>query len=405
MTKALRFIRSMRFGMLLLLPVLLCSVIGSIIPQGESEALYAQNFPGIYHLILGLGLDHVFSGWVFLLLTSLFCVNLALCSYSQLKAVPGRIDSAELRAMDAEIQPEEGVSPQRIEQYLQKRRWRRKDGNGRTVFCSPAISWYGSVITHFSILGIILAAAGIFALTANEDFSVFPGVNVISGGVTIRLEDFHIRDETGRIDYASTMEVISPNGRSSGVKEVRVNRPLRFENKKYYQQTYGTAGEITVYVKATGENRLLHMTEQGVISAGGSDGIMYNNVYPGYVKDENGNLQVIIQPTEDYADPVYYIVILQKGEMEPKLVFPGESVETSDAVYTFGEPIKYPGIRVKTTPMWAYTLLYLSFAMIILGLYLCFFVPAAAVAVDENSWCIIGKKWESELRQRFALNK
>ena len=128
------------------------------------------------------------------------------------------------------------------------------------------------------------------------------------------------------------MEVIEPNGRSSGVREVRVNRPLRFGNKKYYQQTYGMSGEITVYVKNTGEIKPLHMTEQGVISVGGPDGIMYNNVYPGYVEDSEGNRQVIIQSSAEYTDPIYYIVLLQNGGMEPMLILPGESVETSDAV-------------------------------------------------------------------------
>ena len=90
MKKVLQTVRSMRFGMLLLLPVLACSVLGSVVPQGESESLYIQNFPRLYHLILGLGIDRIFSGWFFPTLVGLFSLNLALCSVSQLRAAPGR---------------------------------------------------------------------------------------------------------------------------------------------------------------------------------------------------------------------------------------------------------------------------------------------------------------------------
>jgi hypothetical protein len=141
-----------------------------------------------------------------------------------------------------------------------------------------------------------------------------------------------------------------------------------------------------------------------MISAGGAEGIWFNAVYPGYLEDGEGNRQAVGQPGTDYSDPIYYIVVLRNtsnGGVEPMLVLPGEELETDDAVYRFDKPMYYPGIRVKTTPFWAYGLLYLSFAAITQGLYLCFFVPAAAVAVDDKGYCIAGRKWEDELRMRF----
>ena len=404
MKKVLQTVRSMRFGMLLLLPVLACSVLGSVVPQGESESLYIQNFPRLYHLILGLGIDRIFSGWFFLTLVGLFSLNLALCSASQLRAAFGR-QAASLRAAgEGEILPAEGYDERKLEGYLRSRGWREQRTEGRKLWRSAGLSWYGSAITHFALLGIILAAAGIFLLVSDADYAVFPGDNYIDGDINIRLESFHIKDDSGRIDYASTLEVISPGGRSSGVREIRVNRPLRFGSKKYYQQTYGISGELTVYVKATGEEKPLHLTEQSMISAGGTEGIWYNAVYPGYLVDAEGNRQALDQPGMDFADPIYYIVALRDtsaGGTEPMLLLPGEELETSDAVYRFGKPMYYPGIRVKTTPFWAYGLLYLSFAAITLGLYLCFFVPAAAVAVDEKGYYIVSRKWENELRLRF----
>ena len=46
MKKVLQTVRSMRFGMLLLLPVLACSVLGSVVPQGRARACIYRTFPG-----------------------------------------------------------------------------------------------------------------------------------------------------------------------------------------------------------------------------------------------------------------------------------------------------------------------------------------------------------------------
>ena len=404
MKKALRFIRSMRFGLMLLAPVLVCTVIGSIIPQGESESLYAADFPQLYHLILGLGLDHVFSGPVFLILTGLFGLNLIFCSAWQLRSLPDRERAVIRRAERSDPeQPLDPASRQRLEDYLTRRRWRRTEGEGRTVFVSPIPGWYGSVIAHFALVLLLLGAAGIFLLTTAADYSLMPGDNALPDGLHIRLDDFRVKDDSGRIDYVSTLEVTAPNGRSSGVRQIRVNKPLRFGSNKYYQQSYGVCGELQAMVKADGKTYPVHMTESGMISLGGSDGVWYDNVYPGYVEKEDGSIQVLTQTTGEYPDPIYYVIRMTGGEMQPMFALPGDTLETSDAVYTFLDPVTYPAIRVKTTPVWVYALLYASFALLVLGLYLCFFAPAAAVAIGEEGYAIAAKSSDTQLREQLSV--
>ena len=404
MKKTLRFIRSMRFGLLLLAPVLVCTVLGSVIPQGESESVYMSSFPGAYHLILGLGLDHIFSGPVFLLLTGLFGLNLTFCTVHQVRTLPAREKSVIHRAENAaDLSPLSERQRAALEEYLQKRRWRRMDGEEKTVFVSPAPGWYGSVITHFALVMLLLGAAGIFLLTTAEDCSVMPGENDLPGGIHIRLDDFRISDENGRIDYASTIEVTAPDGRSSGVRQIRVNKPLRFGSNKYYQQSYGVSGEIQVTVKADGKTYPVHMTESGMISLGGADSVWYDNVYPGYVQSEDGTIRVISQTTGEYADPIYYVISVTDGQMQPMFAFPGDTLETGDAIYAFSDPVLYPGIRVKTTPVWVYVLLYASFVLLVLGLYLCFFTPAAAVSVGRDGYALAAKSSDTQLRQQLSI--
>ena len=52
MKKVLNFLRSMRFGLLLLGLIGLCSVAGTVIPQGREIAWYAQTYRSFHGIIL-----------------------------------------------------------------------------------------------------------------------------------------------------------------------------------------------------------------------------------------------------------------------------------------------------------------------------------------------------------------
>ena len=404
MKKTLGFLRSMRFGLLLLLPVLVCAVLGSVIPQGESESVYAASFPGTSRLILGLGLDHIFRTPVFLILSALFGVNLTLCCFSQLQAVPMRKKAVYERALrSGDGRPLTAEERETLVHYLRRRLWRQTGDEESPVFVTPAPGWYGSVIAHFALLGILLGAAGVFGLSRSADCVLLPGNNTLPDGTVIRLEEFRLRDENDRLDYASTLEITLPSGRSSGLRELRVNHPVRFGGAKYYQQSYGTAGSLSVTVKETGETYPVIMKEAGMISVGGTDGVWYMTVYPGYVTDADGNITPLAQTGGEYRDPLYYVLRVQDGVMTPAMAVPGDEVEVSDAVYRFEPPVTYPAVRVKTTAGWIYGLLYASFLLLTVGLYLCFFQSPAALALRDGKVFLAGKRSDTEWEQRLSF--
>ena len=404
MKNALSFLRSMRFGLLLLVPVLLCSVLGSLIPQGESETVYAEAFPSAYHLILGLGLDRVFRSPVFLALTALFGLNLTLCCFSQFRAVPDRAAAVRERALrNGESTPLTEAQRQTLTRFLRRGLWRSEQADGKTVYSTVSLSWYGSAVVHFALLGILLAAAGICGLSRSADHALMPGDNSLPGGLAIRLEAFRVSDSDGRVDYASTVEITGADGRKSGLRDIRVNHPLRFGGVKLYQHSYGAAGVLSVTVKETGEVWPVRMTEPGMISVGGTDGVWYMTVYPGHVTDGEGNVIPITQTTGEYPDPLYCLLLAEGGVMTPALAVPGDEVETADAVYRLEAPELYPVLRVKTTPLWIYALLYLSFAALVAGLYLCFFRSPAVVVLSPEGYSLTGKRSDTEWRQRLRL--
>ena len=101
MKKIVNFLRSMRFGILLMVMIAACSVVGSVIPQGREVVWYAQNYTQIHSWLLTLGLDHVFQGWFFIALLVLLCLNLSLCSLVRVRSLAK--DGGELIARTASL--------------------------------------------------------------------------------------------------------------------------------------------------------------------------------------------------------------------------------------------------------------------------------------------------------------
>ena len=87
LTNVKKFLRSMTFGMVLLGLILLCSLAGSLIAQGNDPAWYVQTYPGWHGPLLTLGLDDVFNSWYFITLLILLCLNLSLCSLVRIRRV------------------------------------------------------------------------------------------------------------------------------------------------------------------------------------------------------------------------------------------------------------------------------------------------------------------------------
>ena len=91
----------MRFGIILLILIAICSVIGSVIQQGQNVSYYAQNYGTLHGIILILGLNNIFKQWYFALLLILLCINLTLCSIVRISAVIKGDKNASLSAANA----------------------------------------------------------------------------------------------------------------------------------------------------------------------------------------------------------------------------------------------------------------------------------------------------------------
>ena len=396
MKKFLNIFRSMLFVILLLILIALCSVAGSLIPQDKAVSWYAQNYGSFHGVVLMLRLHRIFESWYFILLLVLLCLNLTLCSLVRIVTVVGdrgKVIQRTAMMKDQVFLNSEGMA--RLRQYLTDIRCRAESVDGVQVYRKNRAGRYGSFLIHLSILLIVVFGAGALYLPAVVDRSCFPGESVrMEDGTEIAVNSFHIEDATGRLDYSSQIRVRLSDGWTSDWTDIRVNHPFSFGSYKIYQQTYGTAGSVTVTNLATGGSDDFILTETALLSLDGANGLWYEAVYPGYVLDPSGRMTLITSTSGRYENPVYEVLLAENGTVSPMLVFPEEELEAGGMRFHFNAPVEYPGLRIKHTPTVINALLIAAFVLLILGLYITFFMPPVLVKVDEQGYAVGGPKPE-----------
>ena len=403
--RLMKFLRSMTFGMILLGLILLCSFPGSVIAQGNTPDWYVQTYPDWHGVILKLGLDDVFGSWYFITLLALLCLNLTLCSLIRIRNVVKASKKAAASAAERKTKvflTAEGTS--QLRQLLEERHYKKEVFGETTVYSKNSIGWYGSFVTHLAILLTVLFGAAALYLPKVTDQTCFPGESLpMEDGTSIAVESFQIENVEGKLDYASVIEIRLPDGRTSGQQRISVNYPLSFGGYKVYQQTYGTAGAVTVRNTETGgEDRFL-LNEMCFLSLDSINGIWFEALYPGYIRDESGNFTLITQTSGSYEDPVYQVLLASEGVYTPVMVFPGETLSVGGVEFTFEDPVEYPGLRIKRTPEAVNVMLFSAFGLMILGLWFCFFQTPAIVAVREEGYTVAGPKPQGLILELTAL--
>ena len=376
--KLYAFLRSMRFGILLLVLIAAFSIVGTVIPQGREIVWYVQNYPRAHAWLLMLRIYDIFNSWYFQLLLVLLVLNLTLCSLLRIRNVV----KAKGKELDLLLR-----QPQRF-QLTQRQREKLRDEmsamrckvniQGDTeVYRKNSFGRYGSFLTHLSILlTVIFGALALYLPQSSIQYRI-PGESIqLEDGTEIAVQSFRTEDATGRLDYISEISVQLPDGQNSGIREIRVNHPLTFGSWKIYQQTYGTAGVVTVRDLETTETDTFILTHLVLLSKDGINGIWYEGVYD---------------------DPAYQVETVQDGKYTPALVIPGDTLQVGDLEFGFEDPMGYPGLRVKYTPRLVNVLLCAAFLLMIAGLYITFFRQPVLLRLDTDGCAVGGSKPEGML--------
>lgn len=402
MKKVYSFLTSMRFGLILLGLIIAVSVAGSLIPQNNEAMYYVRNYPNLYSLIFSLKLNQVFTSWYFLLLVGLLCLNLAFCTIRRV------MNGSSEYTFPASFKPANQwneAEAEAIKGYLRSIHCKETSNGTLTRYTRNEIGKYGSFLLHLGILLTTVFWALGSAVPKIMDKTCMPGESItLEDGTSIKVNSFSIEDETGRLDYASRIEITLPDGRSSGERVVSVNHPVSMGDYKVYQQTYGTQGKISV-TDTDGHTDSFYVDSQDFLSADGENGIWFDNLYPGFNQDETGALTLITATSGHYENPVYVFVLRDHERSEQMLAFPGDSVTVDNFTFTFEQPVEFPGLRIKRAPAVINLFLLLSVILLTAGLYLIFFVRPVNVLTSEEGYSVIGRNEALNLEIRHALAK
>ena len=256
-------------------------------------------------------------------------------------------------------------------------------------------------MTHLSILlTLVFGALALYTPTVTDQ-SCMPGESIrMNDGTEIYVQDFRITDETGRLDYTSHVRVTLPDGRRSELAELKVNHPFRFGGCKLFQQSFGTAGSVTVTNLETGGTDVFLLDSMSYLTIDSRNGIIFEQLYPDYLRAPDGEVTLITRTEGAYPNPIYAFEILADGAYTPSLAVPGDSLEILGLRFTFNAPTDYPGLRIKQVPTLYNSLLVAAFCLMIVGLYVTFFCDPVAVKLDAEGCAVGGPKPE---RMRIEL--
>ncbi len=390
----------MRFGMILLGGIIVCSLAGSLIPQGDSPMTYVRAYGATTaKFFINLGFTDIFHTWYFCTLEILLCGNLILCSIIRFPKT--RKMFREMKRCAAETEIAETLQPGQAEKIRQalKRSGFRQEGE---VWSRNGIGAYGSFLTHMSIL-VILGFGSLVLMTPKiTDQTIMPGESIrLEDGTVLTCLSFHIEDADGKLDYASLLRAENAERHEYREQEIRVNEPMRIGDIKIYQQTYGTAGQVLIHNDTNGAEETVWLTEPCFLSIDSRNGVYFEALYPGFIREKDGSYTLITATDMGYSNPVYSVKSISDGASASVLAFPWETMQIGTIRFTFMEPTEYPGLRIKHVSMALYAGLYFGFGLMIAALYLCFFRAPVCVRVNEEGYGIRSPKPQEGLRIRI----
>ena len=384
-SKLFSFLRSMRFGMLLLTVIAVLSVVGTLVPQGRTAEYYESAYGDMAKVIAFTGADHIYGTWYYIGLFAALCLNLLLCSLLRAGSLKMAGQSLLLRAEKAA--PLNGIDAQKVRGSIRKLGYRQMKEN---LYLRHALGIYGSFVTHLGMLLLVIAAACTFALEQKADSYVMVGDHLDLGeGRQVAVDAFLMENSDGQLDYISELTLTDSQGVSCQAS-VTVNNPAKMESFTIYQQSYAFAAVLDIQTSASIPAEQVILNETAFISLDGVNGIQYMSVYGDYMEYENG--QIMPVSSAGMTRPCYLVGVFDGGNQEMRTLLPDEPIEIGGVTYTFREPQAYPGLRVKSQPGWVLPLLYTSFAVLVAGLYLCFFHIPSAICLKNDVVRVVSSK-------------
>jgi cytochrome c biogenesis protein len=405
---------SVRFAVAQIVAIALVGVVGIVVPQlpgiaFRSPADYAEQMevlrarvepslgPALADAFEALGLFRVFSAWWFTLLLGLLAVSIIVCTLDRTPRLWRSARDVRVVQPDVFYDPDlpdraviaEGLSADDVRAALRRARFTVREADG-----ADGVRYFHgdrhqnaklfTLISHAGLVGFILAAA----ITSRLGFETglllpegqaLPVESIGSAGlVSVKNLGFTApRGEDGRFADFTTDLAVYRDGRETARKVIRVNDPLEAAGYTFHQNFFGPAVDLTI---RDGAGRLLWAgpvpldevnagrpygrfaipgREEGIEMLLGQDAVGAPSLavlgYRVVGHDESGG-------------PVVETTFV--GGASPGRTY---VVDASDLEIAFEDVTAYSGVIVKRDP--GASIVWLSFALLIVGLALTFYFP------------------------------
>ena len=268
--KFLRVIADLRFAIIILLLISVCSIIGTVIEQDQSIQTYKLNYPLVnqvfgflsWDLIIKFGLDHVYKTWWFLSLILVFGISLITCTFlqqvpsvkiarrCQFLRIPNQFSRLKVSTLLNNFSLSKILTRLKQSEYSI---FQQKN----IIYCYKGlVGRIAPIVVHFSMI-LILAGTIIGALFGFKAQEIIPKTetfhiqNILNNGqltiipnISTRVNDFWITYNIQKTisQFYSDISVLNDQGKEIKRTTSFVNSPLIYNGIYYYQTDWNLIG-------------------------------------------------------------------------------------------------------------------------------------------------------------------
>ncbi len=406
-----RFLSSIRLAVFLLITLAITSIIGTVIPQGESLQFYLEHYgPDFFLVLKALHLNDTYHSWWYITLLGLFSVNLIVCT---LRRLPFTLKLYKRDSLS--------ITPERLLRMPFKRTWKIRgdldnisiqtiissfkeaagksreapDVDGGRLFLAEKGKWsyWGIYALHSSILVIFIGAlVGLFlgfkgSVMLAEGKTIDHIVDRDTGGYiplgfSVHCNRFYISfyDNGEPKEYRSDLTI--SDGKEILRKSIVVNSPLKYKGITFYQASYRAIPEASLrIVSPDGRQTLLDIPA-------------FQSVLWPEARLTFGLMRY--EPENVHGRPAVQIWVQnQAGRVKAFWLLKGNEREFNQGKNSYRISLanineRYlTGLQVKKDPgVW---IVWLGFAILIFGFAVVFWVP------HQRMWLWVGRQNDKTL--------
>ncbi len=387
---------SLKLGVFIFFILALCSIIGTLLPQGLTEhELHSAYSPGAAWWIETLGLNDLYRTSWFRLLLLLLSANLIACSIERLpktlkllrhqetKLTPNKLlkfsHNAEISTRLPWIEAESKLSAIIGEEFAPLKRLEGSDAfnafaeKGRW---SPLVVY----VVHLSVL-LVLAGALIGSIfgfkgfmnisegEASAEVTLSRGDRSLILPFQVRCNEFEVTFYDNRVpkEFRSDLTFIE-DGKEVLKQSIRVNDPITFRGVTFYQSSYGSTlkqADVEFSDRSTGKSVRMTLPFRQTMT----------------IPETQDQVQIVeFQQDLSRFGPAVGIVIQKAGQQESSgswvLVnmpeFHGNRIENYQIKASNLQQIEFTGLQVKKDPgIW---MVYFGFTAMLVGIGLAYYV-------------------------------